>query len=81
MQSTTDSVLESITNILIRAPINMSANYYIFPLLGYEISLTINFTFMVIFTVISFVTSFLIRRLFNHQPVYKTILRFFKNES
>jgi len=72
-QSKIDSILETITNTLIRAPINMTANTVIFPALGYEITIVQNFSFMVIFTVISLVTAYCIRRLFNGKSVYRAI--------
>jgi len=73
-QSIFDSAMEALTNILIRAPINMLANTVIFPALGYQITLVQNFTFMAFFTVVSFLVSFGIRRLFNGKSVYQFIL-------
>jgi len=72
-QSKKDSLIESITNIVIRAPINMFANTVIFPLFGYQITLAQNFGFMVIFTFISLAVSYGIRRAFNGKPVWQTI--------
>ena len=72
-QQKIDSVIEVSTNVLIRAPINMMANTVIFPLFGYQITVSQNFGFMVIFTIISFTVSYSIRRLFDGKPVYRTI--------
>jgi hypothetical protein len=74
-QTKIDSLFESITNIIIRAPINMAANTVIFPALGYEISLCQNFTFMMFFTVVSVLVSYGIRRLFNGKSVYRSIIK------
>ena len=70
-QSKIDSVLESFVNISIRAPINMTANCFVFPAMGYEITIVQNFGIMVIFTIISLITSYCIRRFFNNKPILR----------
>lgn len=72
-QSKADSVIEVLVNTLIRAPINMLANEFIFPFFGYQITLVQNFGFMVFFTVLSLSVSYAIRRAFNGKPVYQTL--------
>ena len=77
-QSKVDSFLESMANIVIRAPINMLANSVVFPWFGYEINLAQNFGFMVIFTLISLAVSYCIRRAFNGRPVYGVLKELMK---
>jgi len=72
-QSKIDSAFESLVNISIRAPINMTANSFVFPAMGYEITIVQNFGFMVIFTIISLITSYCIRRLFNGKSIYRRL--------
>jgi hypothetical protein len=72
-QTKTDSFLESLTNILVRAPINMAANTVVFPAMGYQITLVQNFSFMVFFTCVSLIVSYSIRRLFNGRSIYQVI--------
>lgn len=70
-QSKIDSALESFVNISIRAPINMTANCFVFPAMGYDITIVQNFSFMVIFTITSLTTSYAIRRFFNNKPTLR----------
>jgi len=72
-QSKIDSFLESFTNILVRAPINMAANTVVFPAMGYQITLVQNFGFMIFFTVVSLLVSYGIRRIFNGRSIYQAI--------
>ena len=72
-QSKIDSFLESLTNILVRAPINMAANSVVFPVMGYQITIVQNFAFMVFFTCVSLMVSYAIRRVFNGRSIYQAI--------
>jgi len=72
-QAKIDSILEVTVNTLLRAPINMAANEFVFPLFGYQITLAQNFGFMIVFTVISLTVSYIIRRIFNGRPVWATL--------
>jgi predicted Na+-dependent transporter len=59
------SAVEAVTNVAVGYTINMLANFLIFPLFGWEISLTQNLAVGVIYTIISLVRSYGLRRLFN----------------
>lgn len=56
---------EAWTNIAIGFTINYTANLLIFPLFGFHISLRANFLMGCIYTAISLVRSYVIRRWFN----------------
>lgn len=74
-QSRIDSVMESLVNIVIGLTINFTANMLIFPLFGWYITASQNILIGVIYTVISFVRSYLIRRAFNGKSVWSVIKR------
>jgi hypothetical protein len=59
------SWLESWSNILIGWIINFIANMIIFPLFGFKITIRDNILFGIIYTCISLLRSFCIRRWFN----------------
>lgn len=59
------SVLESIANIVIGFAINWVANLLIFPLFGFDITPSQAFHVGLIFTAISLVRSYVLRRVFN----------------
>lgn len=59
------SLLESFVNILVGYSINFTANLLIFPLFGWHISARENLTLGVIYTGISLVRSYGLRRFFN----------------
>lgn len=63
-QSRVMSLIKSIINILVGFGISLTAQWFFLPLLGVSISLTQNFYFAVIMTVISIARSFLLRRIF-----------------
>ena len=65
MQSRKGSVVEAVQNIVVGCVFNMLANFAIFPLFGWAISLEQNLMLGVIYTVISFVRSYSIRRFNN----------------
>lgn len=64
-QTRTQSAIEAAMNILIGYGISMTANFLIFPLFGWNISLSQNLTLGVIYTGISFIRSYLLRRFYN----------------
>lgn len=64
-QTKLGSLIEALINTCIGFIINYSANLLIFPLFGFHISLTGNFIMGMIYTVISVVRSYIVRRFFN----------------
>lgn len=64
-QTKLGSFIEAVFNVLIGFSINFIANLCIFPLFGMHISLSDNFLMGLIYTVISVVRSYVIRRWFN----------------
>lgn len=64
-QSRLGSFYEACINIVIGFTINYFANLLIFPLFGFQISYSANFVMGAIYTVISLVRSYAIRRWFN----------------
>lgn len=59
------SFVESWANIVVGFTINYVANLLIFPLFGMHISLAANFLMGLIYTAISLVRSYVLRRSFN----------------
>lgn len=70
-QSRRGSLLESLVNIVVGASINYAANLLIFPLFGWHLSAHDNVLMVVIYTGISLVRSYGLRRLFNWRAVRK----------
>ena len=64
-QTKLGSLYEALINIVIGFTINYTANLLIFPLFGFHISHSANFLMGGIYTVISLVRSYVIRRWFN----------------
>lgn len=64
-QTKTGSFAEAWANIAVGFTINYIANLLIFPLFGFHISLEANFLMGLIYTVISLVRSYVLRRYFN----------------
>lgn len=64
-QTKLSSLIEALTNIVIGYGINYVANLLIFPLFNMHISLKDNLLMGLIFTVISVVRSYCLRRWFN----------------
>lgn len=64
-QTRMGSFVEAWANIIIGFAINWSANMLIFPLFGFEITGGQAFAVGLIFTAISLVRSYVLRRLFN----------------
>lgn len=65
MQTRLQSAIESATNIAVGLMVSMAANAFIFPIYGWEISAGQNAQLAVIYTVISFVRGYLLRRFYN----------------
>lgn len=65
MQSVKGSAVESVANTIIGWVINYSANLLVLPLFGFNVTYSQAFHIGVIFTVISLVRSFVLRRVFN----------------
>lgn len=64
-QTKLGSLIEAFMNVLIGFSINFTANMLIFPLFGFHITLGDNFVLGLLYTIISIVRSYVIRRWFN----------------
>jgi hypothetical protein len=64
-QTRIGSLIETMVNIVIGFSINWTANMLIFPLFGFHISPGANFVLGLIYTVISVIRSYCVRRWFN----------------
>ena len=80
MQTKLDSALEAITNILIGAGIALIAQLVLFDLMQKDFSMAENLLITAYFTVISFIRSYSIRRLFNGKSIYHTIMKRVSND-
>jgi len=65
MQSRLQSMFEALINILVGFSINMLLNFSVFPLFGWHISLSQNLALGGVYTVVSIVRSYCLRRIFN----------------
>jgi hypothetical protein len=65
-QSRKGSAFEAFVNIAVGLVISIIANHLIFPLFGFEPSLSQNITITIIYTAISFIRSYCLRRVFNY---------------
>lgn len=65
MQSKKLSLIESITNTVIGLIISVILQIIVFPLFGFNPSIEQNMQITLIFYVVSFARSFIIRRIFN----------------
>ena len=65
MQSKKESMIETLTNVGIGWFVSFIANMLVLPLFGYNINLTDGVLISIIFTIISIVRGYLIRRFFN----------------
>jgi len=66
MQLKRHSLLEAVTNIFVGYTANLLANFIIFPIWGWTITLKQNIEIGVIYTVVSLARSYLLRRAFTH---------------
>jgi NhaP-type Na+/H+ or K+/H+ antiporter len=64
-QSKRGSAYEALTNIAVGYGINFLANLLVFPLFGLSISIEQNLKIGIIYTFISLVRSYLLRRIYN----------------
>lgn len=64
-QSRLSSFIEAVINIIIGLAINLTANALVFPLFGWQISAADNLLLGTIYTAISLIRSYTIRRWFN----------------
>ena len=65
MQSRLGSFVEACMNVLIGFWINFAANFLIFPLFGWQLSLSDNLKVGAIYTAISIARGYVVRRWFN----------------
>lgn len=66
MQLKRHSLLEAIVNILVGYTVNIIANLVVFPLWGWTISVRQSIEIGVIYTIISLIRSYCLRRVFTH---------------
>jgi hypothetical protein len=66
-QTKKQSFLESLTNAAIGFTISLAATFLIFPLVGFESSLSKNLIVTIFFTAVSIARGYLIRRFFNNK--------------
>ena len=66
-QTKIQSFIESLTNIFIGYTISVIANMLVLPLFGYDVSLSKSIGIGLVFTVISLIRSYVIRRWFNNR--------------
>ena len=65
MQSRQRSVLEAVTNVLVGFLVAVGANLLVLPAFGYQVTVSDSFAIGWVFTVISMMRSYVLRRLFN----------------
>ena len=65
MQSKRHSALEAVANVAIGYLISVAANVVVLPLFGYAVSVADGFAIGLVFTAISLVRSYVLRRAFN----------------
>ncbi len=71
IQSRKESLVETLTNLLVGFMIAILAQVVVFPLMGIVIEPTGHLTIAVIFTFISLARSYLLRRFFNYRSERK----------
>lgn len=72
-QSRAASAVEAIVNILIGMGVALGSQYIIFPLVGiYNVSHSVHIQITVWFTLISFIRSYAVRRIFNQGWLERT---------
>lgn len=69
MQTKTQSMIESISNVMIGYMVALASQLAIFPMFGIHIPLSDNIAIGAWFTVISIIRSYAVRRLFNRWHV------------
>lgn len=69
-QSRKHSVIEAIINVMVGYCIALLTQLFVFPLFGIYISLSSNMSIGIVFTIVSLVRSYILRRAFNAWHVY-----------
>lgn len=67
MQSKAESLIEAVIGTLIGFVISFCAGLVIYPMFGFNVSAGQNFGIILLFTVLSVVRSYLVRRYFNQR--------------
>ena len=65
MQTKKQSLIETLTSVFVGWLIGVILNLTVLPLFGYDVSLTDGLLISIIFTVISIIRSYIIRRWYN----------------
>lgn len=79
-QSKRASLAEAVFNVMVGYGVAVAAQMFVFPLFGVHVSAAQNMAIAGVFTVISIVRSYILRRIFNHltkmglRPIDKTQL-------
>lgn len=70
MQTRLQSIIEAVTNTIISFIIGMATNYIALPMFGFAVSVGQAGWLTLIFTVVSFIRQYILRRVFNnlHAP-------------
>lgn len=79
MQSKKDSLIEAAIGVLIGLLVGLGAQMLWYPIVGKHFTLAENVATTIFFTLVGFVRTYVIRRLFNGRPVYETIKKKFSN--
>jgi hypothetical protein len=64
-QSRIGSSVESLVNVLIGISVGLLSNLIVLPLFGYDVTFNDSLWIAIVFTAISFVRSYIVRRVFN----------------
>ena len=78
MQSKKQSFIESLTSTTIGIIIGIVLNLTILPIFGYPVSLSDSLWISVIFTIVSIIRSYIIRRWFNSKEKVNEIFKRYK---
>lgn len=70
-QSRLGSMIEAVANVLIGFGINLGANLVVLPLFGFHVSVSQALGIGLIFTFISILRGYFVRRLFNHITLWR----------
>ena len=72
-QTKQGSVVEAVTNILVGFGVNFGANWILLPLFGFaSLTLRNNLIIGAIYTIISLIRSYVLRRIFNKIKAFET---------
>ena len=71
MQTKKGSMIEAFVNVAIGYGVAVTSQVIVFPLLGMEVALSTNLIIGVIFTVISLVRSYVLRRIFTKFKLFQ----------